>query len=369
MKILHVTDTYLPVLGGIEVLVDDLASHQRQSGHQTTVLTATPSPTGSGSGLDGPIVRLNDAMLSDVTGLLKRYEPDVVHCHSSIISPLAWRTAREAARLGIPVLTTMHSIVPKGPVLQAGLRRLAGLMPETVAWSAVSGVAAGLLEPIVGREVRVLPNGIDTATCRPARPGTNAVPLMVSVMRLSRRKRPLDLIDTLAWIADRTGDQPWRTVIVGDGPQRAAVNRAVHRAGLTDRVRLTGRLTRPQVLDLLAQADLYLAPARLESFGIAALEARVSGLPVVAMRGGGVGEFVEDGVNGYLVKDDHEMAARAAQMLGDPALLRRLAETGRTDPPDLGWERVVERTLDAYREAEIRVARPSRLVVPQLQNA
>lgn len=368
MRVLHVTDTYLPVLGGIEVLVDDLSTHQRHFGYQTRVLTATPQPLTTTR--DNRTIRVNDAVLSDVTGLLRRYQPDVVHCHSSIVSPLAWRAARAAAQLGIPVLTTMHSIVPKGPVLQTGLRRLAALMPETVTWSAVSSVAADLLQPIVGREVRVLPNGIDTDACRPAHPGENDVPVMVSVMRLARRKRPLDLVATLARIAARTGDRPWKALIVGDGPQRAAVTRAVARAGLTDRVQLTGRLTRPQVLDLLTRADLYLAPARLESFGIAALEARCAGLPVVAMRGGGVGEFVQEGVNGFLVQDDREMADRAGQLLGDPALLQRLGAAGRADPPDLGWPRVVERTLEAYRAAGVRgVPVPQLTLLPELQSA
>jgi glycosyltransferase involved in cell wall biosynthesis len=172
-----------------------------------------------------------------------------------------------------------------------------------------------------------------------------------SVMRLSRRKRPLDLVEVLSQVRARTGERPWQAVIVGDGPREAAMTRAIRRAGLDDRVQLTGRLTRPQIMHLLARADLYLAPAYLESFGIAALEARCSGLPVVAMRSGGVGEFVQDGVNGYLVEDDAEMAWRAAQLLADPARLRCLGRLSRNDPPDLDWVTIVELSLDAYRAA------------------
>jgi glycosyltransferase involved in cell wall biosynthesis len=358
MRILQVSDTYLPVLGGIEVLVDDLARRQRLDGHQVEIVTCTRSGTD-----DEQVVRLRHPLRSDLTSLLEHFGPDVVHCHSSIVSPLAWRAARQAARAGLPVLTTMHSIVPATGVVPVALRRLAGRMPRSVTWSAVSGTAAAALAPIVGAEVLVLPNGIDRDACHPARPGSSAVPLIVSVMRLSHRKRPLELIEVLSRLQALTADQPWQALIVGDGPREAAVTRAVRRAGLGDRVHLTGRLTRPQIMHLLARADLYLAPAYLESFGLAALEARCSGLPVVAMSSGGVGEFVEDGVNGYLVEDDAEMVRRAGQLLADRALLGRLAESSRADPPDLGWPRTVGRTLEAYREAGALV--PSEAALPQ----
>jgi len=140
-------------------------------------------------------------------------------------------------------------------------------------------------------------------------------------------------------------------VIAGDGPQRAATAKAIHRAGLNHRVQLVGRLSRPEIMRLLAQADVFLAPARLEAFGIAALEARYAGLPVVAMRDGGVGEFVQDGRHGYLVADDREMALRTVQLLAYPQHLRRIGGCSLAEPPDLGWETVVEQSLDTYRVA------------------
>jgi glycosyltransferase involved in cell wall biosynthesis len=282
VRILHVTDTYLPVLGGIEIVVHDLAAYQRLAGHQVIVLTANGSPLTATSlpgtrplGQDAlrdeeTIVRL-PRLLGDVSAVLTQHRPDVVHCHSSIVSPLAWRTARRAAVHGLPVLTTMHSITPDSPLLQPMLRQLALVMPRSVAWSSVSSTAATALQPLVAGPVRVLPNGIDRLTCRPANVGANRVPVIVSVMRLTRRKRPLDLIAMLEALRTRLGIRPWRAVIIGDGPQESAVRRAIRRAGLSDRIHLTGRLDRPQVLEHLAGADLYLAPAHLESFGIAAL--------------------------------------------------------------------------------------------------
>ena len=390
MRILHVTDVYLPRLGGIEVLVDDLASHQRRFGHTAQVLTSTPGPSPDPEpdmNAKGPIriedggmpwdemlhpdqastVRLGNPLFSPTADLIRSFRPDTVHCHSSIVSPLAWRTARYAAGQGIPVLVTMHSMVPSTGPVPATLRRLTQAMPDTVSWSAVSTPAAQALRPIVGTEVHVLPNGLDQADCRPARAGTNEIPLIVSVMRLARRKRPLELIAVLAEVKARLGDRPWRAVIVGDGPLTSATEQAIRRAGLERHVRLTGRLSRPQIMRLLAQADLYLSPAYLESFGIAALEARYSGLPVVAMSSGGVSEFIRSGVHGHLVRDDAEMAGRTAQLLADPSTLWAMGQRSLADPPNLDWDNVVDRSLEAYRVARIRssasVLAPSRLLV------
>jgi glycosyltransferase involved in cell wall biosynthesis len=345
MRILHVTDVYLPALGGIEVLVGDLGSHQRQVGHQVRILTATPGEATEAT------QRVKSSIQSPISAAISAFGPDVVHCHSSIISPLAWRAARSAALAGLPVLVTMHSIVRNGVLLPAILHQLATAMPKSVLWSAVSRTAAQILEPVVGRPVLALASGMDTSTCLPARAGTHTLPTIISVMRLSRRKRPLALIDILTDLDRRMGEHPWQAVVVGDGPQEAAILRAIRRARLSDHVRLTGRLTRPQIMRLLARADLYLAPAYLESFGIAALEARCSGVPVLAMRSSGVGEFVQDGEHGHLVEDDAEMAAVAARLLTDPAELRRMGQRGLADPADVGSSSWVERTTDAYRAA------------------
>ena len=346
MKILQVTDTYLPGLGGIEVFVDDLSKHQRLTGHDVQVMCGTPSIHRQDSA-----IRVNHTFFSPLRAMIQRERPDVVHCHSSVVSPLAWRAARQAAQLGLPVVITMHSLIARHGAGALTLQGVAGTIPASVRWSAVSHVAAKALEPLVRREVHVLPNGFDTAASIPAAAGTGPVPNIVSVMRLVPRKRPRQLIEILSQVRARLGDQAWTATIIGDGPQGAAVARAIQRAGLSDRVTLTGRLSRPEILRRLATADLYLAPAVQESFGIAALEARCSGVPVVAMRSGGVGEFVDDGVHGYLVGDDADMVRRICQLVRDPALVQRLGRASLATAPDFGWPSTVERHLAAYRQA------------------
>lgn len=363
MRILHVTDYYLPRLGGIEMQVHDLVTEQRARGHDASVLTVVP---GTSAVDDVPVTRLRNLLgtplpaksaLSQVLYLIATGGYDVVHAHLSLLSPLAWGALRTAP--GNPVVATMHSIPPSsGP----GRRLLAVVAKSAdmgVEWTAVSHAAAAPLRPLLGgREVAILPNGIDPSRWRTSAPVDPDRPLtLVSVMRLCERKRPLALLHILAEIRRQIpASQALRAVIVGAGPQASAVRRAVARLGLDSWVELPGRLDRPEIRRLFEASDLYLAPATLESFGIAALEARCAGLPVLAMVRGGVGEFVEHGREGYLVASDADMSQAAAWLLTCPELLRSIQRHNRSTTPAMTWDHAVSRTIDAYVRAGVTTA-------------
>ncbi len=348
MRILHVSDVYLPRLGGIEMQVHDLADQQRRRGHGVQVITRTPS----GNHEDALAVRRLGALAWTRTIAGGEFDGlDVVHCHTSIFSPLAWTYARSAAAAGVPVVITMHSIVQPDRGVRTGLRPVfTGLGPVT--WTAVSRVAADALQPLVRTPVQILPNGIDPTPWRRLHSEPPEVATLVSVMRLSARKRALPLVDILAGVRDRLDPSvPLRAVVIGDGPQRDIMWRAIRRRGLHDWVHLTGRLTREEIAVHLARASMFLAPARLESFGIAPLEARCAGVPVLALLGGGVEEFVRDGVEGRLVANDRAMAIAAAELIAEPERLLLMRKHNTAEVTDLDWPRVVDRTLAVYRSA------------------
>jgi glycosyltransferase involved in cell wall biosynthesis len=351
MMILHVTDVYAPRLGGIERQVADLAARQRAQGHEVVVLTST-------RGRPEPDLHRVWSPVWPPSRTLADLRPDVVHCHSSVVSPLAWSLARASVAQGTPAVLTVHSMVARTGPSSLGLRAVARALAGAVVWSAVSEVAARPLRQVIAAPVHVLHNGIDPAAWHISDVGGRARPTVVSVMRLAARKRPMALLDTLAAVARRLdGDVPWEVVIAGSGPQQRAVTRAVGRLGLDGVVTLAGRLDRDGVVDLLARADLYVAPARLESFGIAALEARCAGVPVVAVRGTGVGEFVHDGVDGVLVGDDRQMVDAVADLLTDRGRLRGMANASTRMPVAQSWERAVERCTELYELAAWQTAR------------
>ena len=349
MRILHVTDCYLPRLGGIELHVRDLVHEQRAAGHDARVATSTRRDDAT----DEPwVTRLTPG---ELRALLRRELPDVVHAHVSVISPLAMSATRHAADLDLPVLVTVHSMWPSTPVLASVAGAALGLSRRAVLWSAVSHRAAVPVAAHLGPESPrplVLPNAVDPSFWRVQHEGEE-IPTIVSVMRMARRKRPLALARMLREVRDRVpADVALKAVIVGDGPRYGALARYVERH-LADWVVLPGRLDRTQIRDLYASASVYVAPATLESFGIAALEARCAGLPVVASSRGGVGDFITPAVDGFLGADDHAMVDAITRLVTDRVLMSTMSARCRAVIPPLDWTAACAASLDAYAQAAV----------------
>jgi len=362
VKIAHVSDFYLPRLGGIETHIFDLAQLQRGQGHDVRVLTSTP-------GLEAPdVVRVTRDFdhphalhpLAVRAGLraLRDLEVDVIHAHLGVASPFAFFLARAAARDGIPTLVTVHSMWAGVRPIMSTMDALGGWSALPIVWTAVSQAAAApvrrLLPPHT--QIRILGNGIDQDRWRlPPAPEQPGELHLVAVMRLARRKRPLALLRIVhrAQLAlERSGDPTrLRLSVAGDGPRQKAMESYVRRHGMSDSVALLGRLDRREVQRVLGGAQVFLAPADLESFGIAALEARCVGLPVVAKLEGGVGEFVGHEREGLLCGTDEEMTDAIVRLARDVGLRRRIAEHNRTTDCAMAWGALLHRTETAYSAA------------------
>ncbi|MEO6510759.1 MAG: glycosyltransferase family 4 protein, partial [Nocardioides sp.] len=226
-----------------------------------------------------------------------------------------------------------------------------------VLWTAVSGAALERLRPLVGPDAStaVLPNAVDVDWWHTA-PQTqdDDERVVVSVLRMTQRKRPIPLLRMLRQVRQQApASRRLRAVLVGAGPERAAAQRYLRRHAMTSWVHLTGPLDRARIRRLLAGSHVYVAPAPLESFGIAALEARAAGLPVVASTRGGVGEFVEHGRHGLLADSDESMVAVLTQLVTDDALLADLTAHSRLHRPALDWDAAHEAALAAYARAAV----------------
>ena len=368
MQIIHVTDGYLPRIGGIEKHVHDLAHRQAADGHDVTVLTTVPGPAGPASAVT--LLRPGSSGTDVATGMrhtaavgltrLRNFpRADVVHVHASAVSPLAFAATGTASRLGVPTVFTMHSILGT-----AAAFRLAAVgfrwRCEAVEWTAVSESAARPLERALrsSRDVNVLPNAVDTNawTC-PARTSNAGQLTIATVGRLAARKRPAALLRILRKVvSELPRDVRLRAMLVGDGPQRAALHARLDRHGMHNYVTLVGQADASVIKGIYAAADLYVAPALLESFGIAALEARSAGMPVLARHGCGVAEFITHGVDGMLAQDDAEMSEHIIRFATDRQLRTTLARRSESRLPAFDWIDVLPQTYAAYARAGNRVA-------------
>ena len=256
-----------------------------------------------------------------------------MHVHVGAVSPFAWGAVRAARDVGVPVLVTVHSVW--GPVARPGY----ALSESFVRWhragvgvSAVSTMAAHRVARALGlprSDVAIISNGIDPAQWAIADPVSSGPDELhvVTVMRMAARKRTVPLVRMIATAARAL--EPTvrvRATLVGDGPDRARAERLVRSQGLQASIHFAGRLDRQQILEVFRTADVYVQPSVKESFGIAALEARTAGLPVIIRSQSGSVQFIHEGVEGLVVDDDIAMTAAIARLGRDRGLLAGIAQ-------------------------------------------
>jgi glycosyltransferase involved in cell wall biosynthesis len=181
-----------------------------------------------------------------------------------------------------------------------------------------------------GKPVTVVPYGVDLQRFTPAvRPPRDQV-VIGTTARLSREKGLTYLVDAFARLRERLGDRVGLR-IAGEGPGRRELEQQISRLHLEDAVDLAGWLDHEEVPDFLHTLDIFALPSTWEGFGVSAIEASATGLPVVASNVHGIPDAVLDGKTGLLVppKDAQALASALARLIEDPAERADLGRTGR----------------------------------------
>jgi L-malate glycosyltransferase len=320
--------------GGGEVQVVTLLRELAARGHRSR-LAADPRGrlAREAAALGIEVVPLRVANNVDVRaglrlrGLLGR--DDVVHFHTARAHALAPFCRGGDARL---VVTRRMDYVPRGGPYARWLYNRA--VDVVIAIS--EGVRQALVRGGVRAErIRVVPSGIDPAAVQasagagePQRRAWGIAPDDVLVLVLGALERRKGHAILLAAARQLASTQPrLRYVFCGAGREEAALRRLAE--PLRGTVVFAGQQT--HVAGCLAAADIVAMPSLKEGLGVAALEAMAAERPVVASRVGGLAEAVVDGESGLLVTpgDPAPLAYAIAALIADPALRRRLAESGR----------------------------------------
>lgn len=359
VRVALLCDWFLPRMGGIELHLRDLALALRADGIDAEVVTTTRGDPLT----DGVPVQRVDVPLAPLAGFaftpglapalrrtLTSGQFDLVHVHTSVVSPAAWAGMLVAERAGLPTVMTFHSMLHQSSVFIGAADALLGWSRRVVLTAVSSVVAAQAARWMPGASVGVLPNAIDTAFWRPSAPATSEREILfVSAMRLSRKKRPARLIRAFAEAVRFVAGAPaMRLIVAGDGPDRAATARLADEMGVGDRVALVGHVSRRDLRVLYARAHAFVLPSERESFGIAALEARTAGLPVIAMLAGGARDFIAPGINGMLARDGRELGQFMARLALDEPFRRFITARNRAEVPPYDWALVVQMHREFY---------------------
>jgi glycosyltransferase involved in cell wall biosynthesis len=274
-----------------------------------------------------PHLRLDVAAAIEIRRLVERLEPDVVQLNSSKAALIARIALGRTARR---VVYTVHGwafLSRRGisSAFYAATERLASPLADAIvcvsAHDRREAEARGVAHP---DRLRVIHNGVASPAVPPRRGSWPERPVLVCTARLAPPKDLLLLVDALA----EPGVEAWRLKIIGDGPERVAIEDRRDARGLRDRVELLGE--RQDVAELLAQADAFVLPTRSEGMPYSILEAMGSGLPVVASRVGGIPEEVVDGVTGFVVPagDRGALASALRRLHEEPSVSRRMGAAG-----------------------------------------
>jgi glycosyltransferase involved in cell wall biosynthesis len=259
-------------------------------------------------------------------GAMRAFAPQILHANQAY--PWACGYAEMAALLTprVRVLAVDHlPIAGAIPRVNRVARRL--LARRLHAHVSVGERSARLIEQIVGLplgSVDSIPNGVPAAvTAVPPPPRVAPAPVIGSLGRLTPQKGYDALVRALPALPGAS------VVLVGDGPERTALEALAAEIGVADRLHITGWTS--DARRYLPTFDVFALPSRWEGMPLVILEAMHAGLAVVATDVGSVAECVADDETGYVVPRDDQtiLRDRLAALVADAPLRRRLGERGR----------------------------------------
>ncbi len=294
---------------------------------------------------------------------------EVIHAHNAVPAGDAVRRAR----VNVPLVVSVHG----GDVLYTAADPPTGSAAGAAAVARGLGAARLVLANSRGiaelarahgaGETRVVHLGADLPSPRhssrrtesPGRAGMMRMggraggPILVTVAHLIARKRHADVLRALAVLSQRY--PTLRYEIIGEGPERVALEGLAARLGITERVKFHGQLAPKEAIEQARGCTLFVMPSTEEAFGVAYIEAMAGGLPAIGCRGEPGPEEIAAAGDGFMLVppgDIERLSQRIDELLSDPHRLREASQRARaTVAANFTWEHCGAETLAAYEHA------------------
>jgi N-acetyl-alpha-D-glucosaminyl L-malate synthase BshA len=300
------------------------------------------------------------ALSSKLVDMVKLHKIDILHVHYAIPHAYAAYMAQKMLKeegIQIPIVTTLHgtdiTLVGSHPFYKPAVTFSINKS------DAVTAVSQSLKDDTlrlfdIKKDIHVVPNFIDLdkynhsfQNCQRIMMAKEEEKIITHISNLRPVKRIQDVIKVFYNIQKEI---PAKLMLVGEGPERQNVEDKCQELGILDRVIFFGKSN--EIDKILSFSDLFLLPSQTESFGLAALEAMASGVPVISSNTGGIPEVNIQGVSGFLsnVGDVEDMTKNAIYILNDENRLKTFKENARIQALKFDLHKIVPQYEAIYED-------------------
>ncbi|MBQ0768948.1 MAG: N-acetyl-alpha-D-glucosaminyl L-malate synthase BshA [Bizionia sp.] len=300
------------------------------------------------------------ALSSKLVDMVKLHKIEILHVHYAIPHAYAAYMAQKMLQeegIYIPFVTTLHgtdiTLVGSHPFYKPAVSFSINKS------NAVTAVSESLREDTlrlfnITNDIKVITNFIDLnkfdhdfTDCQRGMMANVDEKIITHISNFRPVKRILDIIKTFYNIQKTI---PAKLMMVGEGPEREPAERLCRTLGITDKVVFFGNSN--EIDRILCFSDLFLLPSETESFGLSALEAMASGVPVISSNTGGIPEVNEQGFSGFLsdVGDVEEMSANAIKILQDENTLNQFKRNAKEQAQKFDIASIVPQYEAIYEE-------------------
>ncbi len=305
------------------------------------------------------------ALSSKLVDMVKLHDIEMLHVHYAIPHAYAGFMAKkmlEEEGIFLPMVTTLHgtdiTLVGNHPFYKPAVTF--SINNSDVVTSVSQSLKADTLRLFkVRKEIEVVPNFIDTSkytnsfsNCQRSMLAAGNEKIITHVSNFRKVKRIDDVVMIFYNIQEKVNS---KLVMVGQGPEREMAEELVAELGIEEKVLFLGESN--EIDKVLGFSDLFLLPSENESFGLAALEAMVNGVPVISTNTGGLPEVNKQAFSGYLseVGNVKEMADNAVSILSSDDNLSRFKENARKQAFNFDIYTVVPLYENLYKQAQVKV--------------
>ncbi|GAA0745004.1 N-acetyl-alpha-D-glucosaminyl L-malate synthase BshA [Gaetbulibacter jejuensis] len=300
------------------------------------------------------------ALSSKLVDMVKLHGIEILHVHYAIPHAYAAYMAKKMLQeegIYVPIVTTLHgtdiTLVGNHPFYKPAVTFSINKS------DAVTSVSESLKEDTlrlfdIKNDIEVIPNFIDVGkykhTFTDCQRGMMANEDEKIITHISNFRPVKQITDVVKVFYNIQKEIPAKLMMVGEGPERKPAEQLCEQLGISDKVIFFGNSN--EVDRILCFSDLFLLPSITESFGLAALEAMVSGVPVISSNTGGIPEVNIEGVTGFLsnVNDVESMSKNAVHILSDEERLARFKQNAREEAAKFDIHKIVPQYEAIYKD-------------------